>query len=277
MEKPDNTAQRTALWRALHMEIDAKPFIFEDPWALRLAGPDAGWQNRPDMKFTKPIRASIVGRARFVEDQVMQSLANGITQYVILGAGLDSFALRNPALQDQVQVFEIDQPDTLNWKREIILKHLKAIASNLRFVPVDFEKTTWWDALNEAKFDVTKPVVITCTGVTLYLSHQAIKEMLERMAGLAAGSVVIISFYAPVETLTGEDKALMEMSLKGAAASGTPMVSFFDAAQVQQMASEAGLKNCQTYDTKDLITRYFTGRSDGLLPNAGEIFLVATV
>lgn len=277
MEKLDNTAERTALWRALHLEIDANPPIFKDDWALRLTRPGDDWQQRPDMKFTKPIRASIVGRARFVEDQILHSIKNGVTQYIILGAGLDSFALRHPDLKGHVEIYEIDQPDTLQWKERRIKEHLDILPGNLHFIPVDFERAAWWEVLKNSRFDFSKPTAISCTGVTLYLSKEAIDEMLLRIADLAAGSTAVVSFYAPVEDLKGEDKALMEVSIKGAASSGTPMISFFNATEVKEIAVKAGLKNCRTFDTDDLIRRYFEGRSDGLLPNAGEIFLVAEV
>src|SRR4051812_2135045 len=108
---PDNTAIRTALWRALHVEIDPPPHVFEDTVGLKLAAPEAGWQGRPDMSsFTKPFRASIVGRARFVEDLVLEQVARGVGQYVILGAGLDTFAQRRSDLASRLRVFEIDQP-----------------------------------------------------------------------------------------------------------------------------------------------------------------------
>jgi len=277
MEKLDNTAERTALWRALHLEIDASPHIFEDDWALKLTRPATDWQQRPDMKFTQPIRASIVGRARFVEDQIAYSIENGISQYIILGAGLDSFALRHPSLKDRVEVYEIDQSDTLQWKEQRIKEHLDILPVNLNFIPVNFERKTWWEALKGSRFDFSKPAAISCTGVTLYLSKEAIGEMLLHIADLAAGSIAIISFYLPIEELKGEDKTLMEVSIKGAASSGTPMISFFNATEVRKMAIKAGLKNCRTFDTDDLIKYYFEGRSDGLLPNAGEIFLVAEV
>ena len=273
----DNTAERTALWRALHLEADSLPYVIEDNWALTLADPAPGWQQRPDMKFTKSIRASIVGRARFVEDRVETAIQKGVAQYVILGAGLDSFALRHPDLTEVVQVFEIDQPDTLLWKENRITEHGAGVPENLHLIPVDFEKETWWNALQQTNFALTLPAVISCTGVTLYLSREAILDMLTRIAKLAPGSLAIVSFYAPVTQLEGEDRALMEMSINGAAASGTPMVSFFNTKEVIALANAAGLKNCHTFDTQDLISRYFAGRTDGLLPNEGEIFLVAAL
>src|SRR4029077_2160189 len=106
---PDDTAVRVALWRALHVEVDAPPHVFEDEVGLKLAAPDDGWRSRPDMSpFTRPFRASIVARARFIEDLVAEQAAGGVGQYVILGAGLDTFAQRRPELASRLLVFEID-------------------------------------------------------------------------------------------------------------------------------------------------------------------------
>src|ERR1043165_5123953 len=116
---PDNTAVRTALWRALHVEIDSPPHVFKDEIGLKLAAPDEGWQSRPDMSpFTRPFRASILARARFVEDLVIEQADRGVEQYVILGAGLDTFAQRRPEIASRMRVFEIDQPGSQEWKRE---------------------------------------------------------------------------------------------------------------------------------------------------------------
>jgi O-methyltransferase involved in polyketide biosynthesis len=110
---PDNTAVRTALWRALHVEIDSPPHVFEDVLGLQLAVPDDDWRSRPDMSpFTRPFRASIVARARFVEDVVAEEAARGVEQYVILGAGLDTFAQRRSDLTSQVRVFEMGSART---------------------------------------------------------------------------------------------------------------------------------------------------------------------
>ncbi len=116
---PDNTAVRVALWRALHVEVDSAPHVFEDEVGLKLAAPDDGWRSRPDMSpFTRPFRASIVARARFIEDLVAEQAARGVGQYVILGAGLDTFAQRRPELASRLLVFEIDPPGPQAWKRQ---------------------------------------------------------------------------------------------------------------------------------------------------------------
>src|ERR1700724_3597267 len=136
---PDDTAVRTALWRALHVEIDSPPHVFEDEVGLKLAAPDARWGSRPDMSaFTRPFRASIVARARFIEDLVAEQSARGVGQYVILGAGLDTFAQRRPELASRLLVFEIDQPGPQAWKRQGLIDLGVGIPSFLRLAPGAF-------------------------------------------------------------------------------------------------------------------------------------------
>jgi methyltransferase (TIGR00027 family) len=138
---PDSSAVRTALWRALHVEIDAPPHVLEDLVGLELADPEDGWRQRPDMDpdATLGFRAAIVARARFVEDLVAERSEAGTHQYVILGAGLDTFVQRNPAAGSHLRVFEIDEPATQAWKSERLVELGYGVPDWLRFVPVDFE------------------------------------------------------------------------------------------------------------------------------------------
>src|SRR5689334_6887290 len=158
---PDNTAIRTALWRALHVQADPPPHVFKDEVGLKLAAPEEGWQSRPDMSpFTRPFRASILARARFVEDLIEEQAARGVGQYVILGAGLDTFAQRRPELASRLAVFEIDQPGPQAWKRQRLIELGFGIPSFLRLVPVDFEAgQTWWERLEQSGFDSRRPAV----------------------------------------------------------------------------------------------------------------------
>ena len=276
MNKPDNTAVRTALWRALHVQVDAKPYIIEDEVGLQLAAPDDGWQERPDMKYTKRLRASIVARARFVEDMLIEQSKRGIDQYIILGAGLDTFEQRRPDIASKLQIYEIDQPDTLAWKQLRLIELGFAIPDHLHFVPVNFEMSSWWDELLKAGFDINKPAVIACTGVSLYLTKEAITDTLKQIATLAPGSTLAMTFYLPIDLLDDEDKPMQEMAEKGARASGTPFVSFFAPDEVLAMAKNAGFKDAKTISTGDMKQSYFKDRTDGLLPASGEIFLLAT-
>src|SRR5262245_50326748 len=138
---PNHTAVRVALWRALHLTLDAPPHVIQDDIGLKLADPQPGWVKRPDMDPVRSfrMRASIVARARFIEDLVLEQAAKGVTQYVILGAGLDSFAERRPAGASGVTIFEIDQPQTQAWKKQRLKELGYPESDKLKFVPVDFE------------------------------------------------------------------------------------------------------------------------------------------
>lgn len=272
--EPDNTAARTALWRALHVQVDAKPHVLEDEVGLKLISPPDNWQERPDMKFTKRLRASIVARARFIEDLIIEQSKQGISQYVILGSGLDTLAQRRPDIASKLQIYEIDQPGTLAWKEQRLTELGFGISKNLHFVPVNFETSSWWDELIKAGFDTNKPAVVACTGVSLYLTKEAIISTLEKIATLVSGSKLAMTFYLPVELLDDEDKLLHEMGEKGARAAGTPFVSFFAPDQIMVLAREAGFKAAKTISTKDM--NFFTNRTDNLLPASGEVFLLAT-
>ncbi len=273
--EPDNTAVRTALWRALHVQADANPHIFEDEIGLKLIAPPDDWQERPDMKYTKRLRASIVARARFIEDLILEQIKKGIDQYVILGAGLDTFAQRQPDLASKIQIFEIDQPNTLTWKQQRLKELGFGIPEYLHFVPVDFETSSWWELLLKAGFDTSKPAVIACTGVSLYLTEEAITSTLNQIAKLMPGSKLAMTFYLPMELLEDEDKSMQQIAEKGAHEAGTPMISFFTPDEILTLADKAGFKEAKTISTKDMEKYYFTNRDDNLLPASGEVFLLA--
>jgi methyltransferase (TIGR00027 family) len=270
---------RTALWRALHVEVDPPPHVFEDQIGLRLAAPGAGWRNRPDMSpFTRPFRASIVARARFVEDLVAEHAARGVAQYVILGAGLDTFAQRRPELASQLLVFEIDRPGPQEWKRQRLVALGLGVPACLRLVPFDFETGDgWWPRLGAAGFDARRPAVVASTGVSMYLSTDAIVTTLRRAAALASGSTLVMSFMLPIELVEPEARAGVERAAEGARASGTPFISFFTPAEMLALARDAGFTQVRHVSAAMLAERYFANRTDGLRPpRNSEELLVAT-
>src|SRR5438046_8080354 len=123
-----------------------------------------------DPHFTSRFRASIVARARFVEDLVAEEVRRGVEQYVILGAGLDTFAQRRPEIASRLRVFEVDQPGPQAWKRQRLIELGYGIPEWLRLVPVDFEAgDAWWDRLVDAGFDASQPATVASTGVSMYL------------------------------------------------------------------------------------------------------------
>ena len=277
------TAVRVALWRALHVRLDAPPHVFEDELGARLAAPheapDEGWQDRPDMhpQATRPFRASIVARARFIEDLVVQQAQRGVTQYVLLGAGLDTFAQRNPELASRLQVFEIDRPGPQAWKQQRLVELKLGLPPSLHFVPVDFEAgSSWRERLTSAGFDDTKPAIVASAGVSMYLTREANLETLREVARLAAGSTFVMSFLLPLERANADERPGLERSAKAARASGTPFISFFDPPDLLQLAKDAGFHQVRHVSAAALTERYFAGRTDGLRPpDNGEELLVA--
>ena len=277
---PDNTAVRTALWRALHLDVDPPPYVFEDTVALKLVAPDDGWRDRPDMSpVTRPFRASILARARFVEDLVEEQVARGVAQYVILGAGLDTFVQRRPELASRLVVFEIDQPGPQQWKRQRLADLGFSVPPSLRFVPVDFEAGDgWWERLTASGFDRARPAVVASTGVSMYLTREAIMATLRQVAALAPGSTMVMSFMLPLEMLDPDVRPGVERAAEGARQSGTPFVSFFTPSEMLKLAREAGFKEAEHVSAETLAERYFTGRTDGLRPpaNSEELLVAAT-
>lgn len=275
---PDSTAVRVALWRAMHVQIDAPPHVLKDEVGLRLVAPDEGWRNRPDMhpQGTSRFRASIVARARFLEDMVVEQAGYGVSQYVILGAGLDTFAQRRPELASKLQLFEVDQPATQAWKKRRLIELGFGIPNWLHFVPVNFEShSSLWEQLANSGFDKTKSAIISSLGVSMYLTKEAIESTLREMADLAPGSKFVMTFMLPLELVDPEDKLGYEMAQKGARNSGTPFISFFSPQEMLALARECGFKKAEHLSTASLTPRYFSGRSDNLRPSTGEELLIA--
>jgi methyltransferase (TIGR00027 family) len=276
---PDNTAVRVALWRALHVEFDLPPHVLEDAIGLQLAAPNEGWRGRGDMDpiGTRLFRASIVARARFIEDLVAEQAGLGVRQYVILGAGLDTFAQRKPEIASKLKVFEVDRPGPQAWKRQRLMELGYGVPEWLRLVPVDFEAgDAWWQQLLAAGFDGGRPAVVASTGVSMYLTKDAIAATLREVAMLAPDSTLAMSFLVPIEMAAAEVRPGLQMAERGARASGTPFISFLTPEEMMALAREAGFRDMRHVSAAVLADRYFAGRSDGLRPpESGEELLVA--
>lgn len=276
---PDSTAVRVALWRAMHAQIDPPPHVLEDRIGLELVAPEDGWQKRPDMdpQGTRGFRAHIVARARFIEDLVVEQADRGVAQYLLLGAGLDTFAQRRPEIASRLRIFEVDRPGPQEWKRRRLAELGFGVPDWLRLVPVDFEAgQSSWEALAAAGFDVRRPAVVASTGVSMYLTREANVATLRQIAALAPGSTLAMTFMLPMELLEPEERPRLQAVQRGARASGTPFISFFAPPEIVTLALEAGFKGAEYVSAADLTERYFTGRTDGLRPANGEPFLLAT-
>ena len=269
-----------ALWRALHLEVDDGPPVLADEVGLRLAGPDPGWRERPDMDpdFTRGFRASIVARARFIEDLVAAAADAGVGQYVLLGAGLDTFAERRPEFSQRLRVFEVDQPAPQAWKRQRLIEAGYGVPDWLRLVPVDFEAgASWWELLIAAGFSPAETAVAVSTGVSMYLTPDANAATLRQLAALAPGSTVAMTFLRPSELLDEQDRQGLAMAANGARASGTPFISYYSPDEIVALARQAGFADARHVPAAELNARYFAPRADGLRMSTGEDLLVAKV
>lgn len=275
---PEHTAARVALWRALHLEADPPPHVVRDEIGLRLVDPDDGWRERPDMDpdSTRPMRAGVVARARFIEDLIIEQSAAGVGQYVLLGAGLDTLAQRRPELASAITIFEVDQPGPQEWKRRRLDELGLPAPAGLRLVPVDFEAESWWERLREAGFDPQRPAVLASTGVSMYLTHAANTATLQRISTLAPGSTLVMTYMLPIDRVDAEERMLREFAERGARSSGTPFISFYDPDRIRALALESGFREARTVSGDDLTDRYFRDRPDGLRPAVSEELLVAS-
>jgi methyltransferase (TIGR00027 family) len=275
---PDSTAVRTALWRALHVELDAPPHVLDDTIGLRLADPHPDWRSRGDMHpdGTRAFRASIVARARYLDDLVVDRAAAGVGQYVILGAGLDTFAQRHPDVP--VRIFEVDQPGTQDWKRRRLTEIGYPPGDNLQFVPVDFEHgEAFPDALRANGFDVNRPTVVSSMGVTMYLTKEATETTLRQVAAMAGSSALVMTFMLPLDLTDAAERPMQESVEAAAAESGTPFISHYSPAEMVEICRAAGFSKAENVSPTDLTQRYFRGRADGLRPPTAEQLIVATV
>jgi methyltransferase (TIGR00027 family) len=262
----------------MHVQLDAAPHVLEDEIGLRIAAPDDGWRQRPDMDAdaTRTFRGGMVARARFVEDLVVERAGLGVDQYVLLGAGLDTFVQRRPEIASRLHVFEVDQPGAQAWKRERLVELGLGVPDGLHFVPVDFEAgDPWWDRLVAAGLDPGRPAVVASTGVSMYLTKDTNAATLRQLASLASGSTVVMTFLLPIELVDEVDRIGLDFAVRGASASGTPFISFYAPGELLATARAAGFPEVEHVSAAELNRRYFTSRTDGLRTSSGEDLLVA--
>jgi methyltransferase (TIGR00027 family) len=259
--------------------MDPEPHLIEDEIGLKLIAPKDGWRNRPDMKgrAAARFRAGVAIRARFVEDLVAKEVGRGVTQYVILGAGLDTFAQRNPELASRLQVFEVDRPDAQMWKKQRLMELGYGVPAGLHFVPVDFEAgDSWLSRLVEDSFDAARPAVIASTGVSMYLTREAIQSTLEQAASVAEGSSFAMTFLLPGESAKRSRPSRGQGGKTAAARRRGPFISFFTPDEMLTMARAAGFKKAQHFSGIELTERYFPAGWNGIPRSSAEEMLVAT-
>jgi methyltransferase (TIGR00027 family) len=272
--RPSRTALRVAMRRAAHQIYDAQPLVFTDPIAVPILGDEYLPEvERTRFKLHKPhsvaLRAHLVARSRYAEDLLARAVANGVSQYVLLGAGLDTFAYRNPF--PQLHVFEVDHPATQQWKRDLLATSVITIPSSLTYVPVDFEHQQLATQLAAAGFDTTCPAFFAWLGVVPYLTHAAFRSTLALIASSPSGSGVVMDYGQPRSALPYLEQLAHDSLASRVQLAGEPFQLFFTP---HQMAVElSGFRNLEDLGSTELNSRYFTGRNDNLklMGSAGRI------
>jgi len=194
-----------------------------------------------------------------------------------LGAGLDTFAQCKTKLAPGLSLFEVDQPGPQEWKCLRLIDLGFGIPPYLRLVPVNFEAgAAWLERLTESGFDAKRPAIVASTGVSMYLTKDAIAATLSHIASLATGSTLVMSFMLPIEMSEPNIRPGIERAAAGASTNGTPWISFFTPSEILQLARDNGFKEVQHISADALTQRYFAERTDGLrLPSNSEELLVA--
>ncbi len=266
--QPSRTAERVALRRAAHQLVDARPLVFPDPFAVRILGPEAADELRRTPKaerkpFSAGLRAWVVARARFAEDVLADTVKiHPTTQYLVLGAGLDTFALRNP--HPGVQVFEVDHPATQAWKVQKLRAAGLDLPENAHLVPVDFEAQSLRQQLLHAGFDFALPTVTAWLGVVPYLTAEAFAATCRVLGRLPPGSGVIFDYGQPREALSFLEQLMHDSLSARVARAGEPFQLFFTPAALAAELPRYDLSVVQDLGAADLNARYFAGRTDGL-------------
>jgi methyltransferase (TIGR00027 family) len=269
---PSRTAQGAAVLRASHQILD-RPLILDDGLALRILGPQLETSVRANPNPARAgLRAFVALRSRFAEDQLGRAVHRGVGQYVILGAGLDTFAYRNPFAASRLRVFEVDHPATQAWK----LARLRDVGidapDSLTFVPVDFERQTLSGELAQAGFKADTPAFFSWLGVVVYLTQDAVTATLGFIASLASGTEVVFDYGIPSAALTERERASREAAAKRVAAIGEPWLTFFDPAGLAVELLDIGFSDVEDLDPQQARDRYFANRTDGLrIGNAGRL------
>jgi len=263
--RPSRTALRVALRRAAHQLYDAPPLVLDDPIAVPILGDTYGEElrrtpTRPDRPFSVALRAFLVARSRYAEDTLARAVAQGITQYVLLGAGLDTFAHRNP--YPQLRIFEVDHPATQQWKRELLQTSGFATTANLTYAPVDFERESLPEELYSAGFDPQAPAFFSWLGVVPYLTLEAFQSTIAFIGARPAGSGVVLDYGQPRSALPFLEKLAHDSLAARVQLAGEPFQLFFTPTEIA--AELMHFRNIEDIGSAEINARYFANRTDNL-------------
>ena len=279
--KASRTALGTAYLRAAHQLLDAAPKILDDPIAVRLLGEGAGQKIRESAERYRnsaaaALRSHVVLRSRYAEDRLAAAVQRGVGQYVILGAGFDTFAFRQPDWSKSLKIFEIDHPDTQSVKQSLLTKAGFDLPANVRFAPIDFEHESLLEGLCRHHVSLEESTFFSWLGVTMYLNEAAIDTALQSMATYPSGSEVVLTFKQPIVKTTGKAAEAARKLAENVASVGEPFVSFFEPKTMEAKLLGAGFGKVEFLDLETADTRYYASRPADL-PRPKHINIVSGI
>ena len=264
--KPSHTALRVAVRRAAHQLLD-RPLVLDDPLALRIIPEDRANALRAGGTERGPLapymRAFFAVRSRVAEDELRAAVGRGVNQYVVLGAGLDTFAYRNPF--PSVRVFEVDFPATQQWKRERLGAAGMEVPPSVTYVATDFQREPIQSVLQRAGYDPARPAVYCWLGVTPYLASPVVHDTLRWIApAIAGGGALVFDYAVPPSQLTLTQRIVFEMMAASVRKVGEPWITFLDPTGLSRDMRAMGFGELDDLGGEELNRRYFSGRTDGL-------------
>jgi len=271
------TAHGVAVLRAAHLIVDGEPPVLNDPVVVRLFGGDFEAQIRAhaddfQLPETRDLRSYVVLRSRFAEDSLMDAVAEGVEQYVLLGAGVDTFAYRQPAWARPLTIIEVDHPASQTGKRAALAAARIEIPSNVRFADIDFERETLSHGLARCGVDMGKRTFFSWLGVTQYLTRDAIEATLRAVLSFPKGSALVSTFVQP-----NPDPAAAAKLAEGSASVGEPWISYFTPEELEAMLRSLGFSDASFLSREEAERRYYANRTDGFPVPERVSIVTATV
>jgi methyltransferase (TIGR00027 family) len=268
---PSRTAMAAAAHRAAHQILESGR-IFSDPLAVRILGIDAATVAREaeEQPMRRAMRMFIAVRACFAEDALAAAVERGVTQLVVLGAGLDTYAYRTK-LGDRLCIFEVDHPATQEWKRQRLAEAAIPIPSTLTFAPIDFERQTLSEGLAAARFDRAQQTFFTWLGVVPYLTAEAFWSTLKFVANLPTAAHMVFDYSNPPESLTAEARANYDKRAARVAELGEAWLTHFDTDDLRAKMSQLGFSEIEDIGPREMAHRYFPEVAKSIPEKGGHV------
>ncbi len=283
-----STARATAAIRAMHLLYD-RPVVFADPYAIQFTGPAfrricrgrfLPWllRRRSISEIVRPISAQILSRAKFTEEKLKQAVIKGISQYVIIGAGFDTFCLRRPDFSVGLRIYEIDHPVTQRIKRKRLIDIWGSVPDGVEFLAIDLEKRTINDAFSDSSLMKEEKVLFSWLGTIPYLTEDAVHNVLHDLASFAVpGSEIVLDYLIPTATMNPEDRRVLRRGMRIIELLGEPVKSYFDPEAFPDVVSNHGYHIFENQSPTEQNRKYFSGRSDNLATHSSAYNLHAVV